>query len=227
MKRIAVLSGAFLVATPLYAVGFWAEGGVSASRISHKKWRIDMEADAWNGVTFGTELNMEGGGTLYGGDISAGVSFGNFPLLIGVGLDYSAGSGKTVFKDTSDIVADTISRWDATMLTFRLPVSYRLNLGSSVILAGFYPVYTLFNLKDSLGDSTMKFTGTGGGMFLRGYYRMGPVGVGGGFFLDYVPGLTYREEGYDPDLGNYRTTWTIKDNVRVGVRIGVFYATGM
>lgn len=186
-----------------------------------------MEADAWGGVTFGTEINTEGGGTLYGGDISAGVSFGNFPLLVGMGVNYASGSGRTVFKDTNDVIVDTVSKWDATMLTFRLPVSYRFDLGGSAILVGFYPMYTTFNLKDSLSDSTQKFTGIGGGIALKGYHRIGAVGVGGGVFLDYVPGLTLREEGQDPDLGNYRTTWTIKDNVRVGVRIGVFYDTSM
>jgi len=185
-KAILLLPLAF---SPVYAIGFWGSlgGGLNIGGFGEVRFTEDGDI---------VIVKTSPKGFIAGMNLMGGVSLQPIPIAVGLGVDYYAGTQKydwiIVFEDSLEVKRTYI----------KLPVAYQLSLPMLKGYFGIYPAYALYSVKgkgepDStsywmkgrgeLDSESIVFKGLAFGFFTNLYYSIGPVGIGGGVFVDYGP----------------------------------------
>ena len=194
MRRLILLLPLSL--SPVYAIGFWGslDWGLNFGGFGEMRGKGELFEDT---VTF--KIGASAKDFIAGGNLMGGVSLQPIPIAIGLGVDYYAGTQKYEFDAWSIVVEDTL---EVKRTYIKLPVAYQLSLPMLKGYFGIYPAYALYSVKgkgepDStsywmkgrgeLDSESIVFKGLAFGFFTNLYYSIGPVGIGGGVFVDYGP----------------------------------------
>ncbi len=220
MRKVILSTVALALSSPAYAIGFYVEGNAGMGLFSHGSVYVRSEM---NGDASESTYDYTGKANLFGMALSGGVNLAPAPVLLGVGMAFYTGSGKSEgtvggFKVTSE--------WNSTLVRISVPVSYRMDVVPLTLLIGVAPSYNSMTFTNKDGGDSETYGGIGIGLFGKGYVKLGPLGVGGGVSLDYVPALSRTEE--TTVLGQtVTTTTTLKGNATLGINLGFLFLTGI
>jgi hypothetical protein len=181
MRRLILLLPLSL--SPVYAIGFWGSLGGGLNFGGFREVRFTEDGDT---VTAKTSAK----GFIAGGNLMGGISLQPIPIAVGLGVDYYTGTQKYVLKFEADSRGiedeDTL---EVKRIYIKLPVAYHLSLPRLKGYFGLYPAYALYSVKVKGESDWAVFKGFAFGGFTNLYYSLGPVGLGGGIFVDYAPSL--------------------------------------
>jgi hypothetical protein len=175
--------------SPVYAIGFWGSldwglnfGGFGES--VDKRYRY---------IYWDTVIGASAKDFIAGMNLMGGISLQPIPIAIGLGVDYYAGTQRYEFEfDVWGPKMDDTLEVKRTYI--KLPVAYQLSLPMLKGYFGLYPAYALYSVKGMMEDTTrIDFKGLAFGGFTNLYYSLGPVGLGGGIFVDYAPSLKWGQ----------------------------------
>ena len=164
MKRLILLLP--LALSPVYAIGFW--GSVGGGLNFGGFWDLGKFASA-NGLIIGI-------------DLMGGISFQHTPISVGLGVDYYAGTH--IYEETDPWGGTFKAEVEVRRTYIKLPLAYQLSRPMFKGYFGFYPAYAFYSVE---GAGISDFKGLAFGFFTNLYYSTGPVGIGGGIFVDYGP----------------------------------------
>lgn len=220
MRKVVLSAAVLALSSPAYAIGFWVDGSLGLGLFSHGSVYTRSETD---GSASEATYDYTGSGSLFGGGFSGGISLSPAPVLLGLGLSFYTGSGKS--EGTVGSIRTT-SEWNASLVKVGLPVAYRVDVAPLTFLLGVAPSYSSMTFTDKDGGDSKTYSGVGVGLFGKGFFRLGALGLGGGVYLDYVPALSNTEE--NTILGQtVTTTTTIKGNTILGINLGFLLLTGL
>ncbi len=184
MKRVLFILP--FAVSPAFAVGFWANigGGLNAGGFS----------DVCDTSLCISEIpaSISPKGFIFGINASAGLSFAPItPIFVGAGFDFYTGRQKYMLKVTffGNTTEDSI-RLDVRRLYIKLPIGYQLSFPMIKIYFGIHPAYAMYSVKDTAENDYTDYKGFAFGGFANAYYFTGPIGFGGGIFVDYAPSLS-------------------------------------
>jgi hypothetical protein len=180
-----------LTFSPVYAIGFWGSvgGGLNIGGF----WNFGKLASA-NGVITGI-------------DLMGGISFQHTPISVGLGVDYYAGTH--IYEETDPWGGSFKAEVEVRRTYIKLPVAYQLSRPMFKGYFGFYPAYAFYSV-EGISD----FKGLAFGFFTNLYYSIGPVGIGGGVFVDYGP--RFKE-----------SVMYIDDVLYLGINLGLLVSLGV
>ena len=180
-----------LALSPVYAIGFWGSlgGGLNFGGFGEIGGKGDGDSDA-------SKISASPKGFIFGGNLMGGVSLQPIPIAVGLGVDYYTGTQRYVLKFETDVwgtieIEDTL---EVKRTYIKLPVAYQLSLPVLKGYFGIYPAYALYSVKGKGESDWSVFKGFAFGGFTNLYYSLGPVGLGGGIFVDYAPSLKWRQD---------------------------------
>jgi hypothetical protein len=164
MRRLILLLPLSL--SPVYAIGFWGSlgGGLNFGGF----WDFGKLASA-NGLITGI-------------DLMGGISFQHTPISVGLGVDYYTGTH--IYEETDPWGGSFKAEVEVRRTYIKLPLAYQLSRPMFKGYLGFYPAYAFYSVE---GGGISDFKGLAFGFFTNLYYSIGPVGIGGGVFVDYGP----------------------------------------
>ncbi len=220
MRKVIASALALALSSPAYAIGFYVEGNAGMGLFSHGPAYARSEM---GGNSSETTYDYTGKANLLGMALSGGVSFAPAPVLLGLGMSFHTGSGQT--EGTVGGVKITYE-WNSTLMRISVPVAYRMDVAPLTLLLGVAPSYNAMSFTDKDGGDGDTFSGVGVGLFGKGFFKLGPLGVGAGVSLDYVPALTRTKEMtiFDQTVTN---TTTLKGNTTLGINLGILFLTGL
>ena len=179
-----------LALSPVYAIGFWGSlgGGLNFGGFGEIRGKGELFEDT---VTF--KIGASPKGFIAGGNLMGGVSLQPIPIAVGLGVDYYTGTQRYELDFGVIVVEDTL---EVNRIYIKLPVAYQLSLPVLKGYFGIYPAYALYSVKGKGEPDTARinFKGFAFGGFTNLYYSLGPVGLGGGIFVDYAPSLKWRQD---------------------------------
>jgi hypothetical protein len=184
-----------LALSPVYAIGFWGSlgGGLNFGGFGEIGSKGNVDGDT---ATF--KIGASPKDFIFGGNLMGGISLQPIPIAVGLGVDYYTGTQKYVLKLETDVwgTIEAEDSFEVNRIYIKLPVAYQLSLPVLKGYFGIYPAYALYSLKVKGEPDTERigFRGFAFGGFTNLYYSLGPVGLGGGIFLDYAPSLKWRQD---------------------------------
>jgi len=200
-----------LALTPVYAIGFWGSlgGGLNFGGFGEVRF-----TEGGNTVTAKTSAK----GFIAGGNLMGGISLQPIPIAIGLGVDYYTGTQRYEFDFGGTGAEDT---FEVNRIYIKLPVAYQLSLPMLKGYFGIYPAYALYSLKDKgePNSESIFFRGFAFGGFTNLYYSLGPVGLGGGIFVDYAPSFKGRSKPDNKDV-------YINKVFHYGINLGLLVSLG-
>ena len=208
--------------SPVYAIGFWGSlgGGLNIGGFGEsvdKRYRYIYYI--WDTVIDASPKDFIAGMNLMGG-----ISLQPIPIAVGLGVDYYAGTQRYVLKFETDVwgtieIEDTL---EVNRIYIKLPVAYQLSLPVLKGYFGLYPAYALYSWKEKGEPDTARinFKGFAFGGFTNLYYSLGPVGLGGGIFVDYAPSLKGRSKPDNTDV-------YINKVFHYGINLGLLLSLGV
>jgi hypothetical protein len=151
--------------SPVYSIGFWGSVGWGLNLGGFSDWEKTASAN----------------GLITGIDLMGGISSQHTPISVGLGVDYYAGTH--IYKE-ADLWGVSTEEVEVKRTYVKLPVAYQLSRPMFKGYFGFYPAYAFYSVE---GEGISDFKGLAFGFFTNLYYSIGPVGIGGGVFVDYGP----------------------------------------
>ncbi len=182
-----------LALSPVYAIGFWGSIG--------------------GGLKFGGFGDLgkfvSANGLIIGIDLMGGISFQHTPISVGLGVDYYAGTH--IYEETDPWGGSFKAEVEVRRTYIKLPLAYQLSRPMFKGYFGFYPAYAFYSVE---GEGISDLKGLAFGFFTNLYYSIGPVGIGGGVFVDYGP--------------RFKESVTYIDNVLyLGINLGLLVSLGV
>ncbi len=210
MKRLIFVLSSIFYALPVHAIGFWGsatggflKGGYNDLCSTYQ----DSTYCVSDRVSFSSDI------TAFGGSLEGGVSLQPLtPIVLGLGLDMFQGKNFIHIKFWGQELKDSTK---VSRLYTKLVLGYQFGITSLKIRLGLYPAFAIYIYKNYNTDSTYKASGFAFGGFGDAYYFTGPVGFGGGIFVDYSPSLKYEDKS------------TFKNMINLGVRLGLAFSLGV
>jgi len=213
--------------SPVYAIGFWGSVGGGLNFGGFGEMISKGEIDSWgegDSDTVTLKIGASPKGFIAGGNLMGGVSLQPIPIAVGLGVDYYAGTQRYVLKFETDVwgtieIEDTL---EVNRIYIKLPVAYQLSLPVLKGYFGLYPAYALYSWKEKGEPDTARinFKGFAFGGFTNLYYSLGPVGLGGGIFVDYAPSLKGRSKPDNTDV-------YINKVFHYGINLGLLLSLGV
>jgi hypothetical protein len=176
-----------------------------------------------DGDTATFKISASPKGFIFGGNLMGGISLQPIPIAVGLGVDYYTGTQKYGFKlELDGQSTEAEDSFEVNRIYIKLPVAYQLSLPVLKGYFGIYPAYALYSLKVKGEPDTERigFRGLAFGGFTNLYYSLGPVGLGGGIFVDYAPSLKWRSKQDNTDV-------YINNVFHYGINLGLLVSLGV
>jgi hypothetical protein len=191
-----------LALSPVYAIGFWGSVGGGLNFGGFSDWEKTASAN----------------GLITGIDLMGGISFQHTPISVGLGVDYYAGTH--IYKETDPWGGVFEEEVEVRRTYIKLPLAYQLSRPMFKGYLGFYPAYAFYSVEGIWEDTDFKGKGLAFGFFTNLYYSIGPVGIGGGIFVDYGPRFKRSV--------TYMYTYKYINNVLyLGINLGLLVSLGV
>jgi hypothetical protein len=199
MKRVVLLLP--LALSPVYAIGFWGSfgSGLSFGGLREWKWKLVYSEGNYS-WTFNDTLWATPGGLIPKYNFAVGLSLEpQLPLFLGIGLEYQEGMALYTFTDReySSENREVISKFSWFVYTKRknitFPLGFNFNFQPIKFQVGVYPAITNYTIVFWCSYIYYEYyycwiedgNGFTFGGFANAYYFAGPMGFGGGFYLDF------------------------------------------
>jgi hypothetical protein len=192
MKRVVLLLP--LALSPIYAIGFWGSfgSGLSFGGLSEWKWKWVYSEGNYSWTRYDT-LWATLGGLLPKYNFAVGLSLEpQLPLFLGIGLEYQEGMALYTFTNKLDTLGmEVIYKFSSFVYTKRknitFPLGFNFNFQPIKFQVGVYPAITEYTIAWCSEDFCWvnDHNGFTFGGFANAYYFAGPLGFGGGFYLDF------------------------------------------
>jgi len=194
MKRVVLLLP--LALSPVYAIGFWGSfgSGLSFGGLREWKWKLVYSEGNYSEI-YSDTLWATPGGLLPKYNFAVGLSLEpQLPLFLGVGLEYQEGMALYTFtnKELSSENREVISKYSWLVYTKRknitFPLGFNFNFQPIKFQVGVYPAITEYTIVSRCSRDFCWVNDHNGftfGGFANAYYFAGPLGFGGGFYVDF------------------------------------------
>ena len=193
MKKVVLLLP--LALSPVYAIGFWGSfgSGLSFGGLREWKWKWVYSEGNYSEI-YSDTLWATPGGLLPKYNFAVGLSLEpQLPLFLGVGLEYQEGMALYTFTDKRDTLGmEVIYKFSLLVYTKRknitFPLGFNFNFQPIKLQVGVYPAITEYTIVSRCSRDFCWVNDHNGftfGGFANAYYFAGPLGFGGGFYLDF------------------------------------------